>query len=99
MATKRKTSKLPKGLLEFAASLSDLKYAKELAKRLLDLPGHGLHRDYANLKDAIIVAEEAEVAVLNARDLARRITERMWQNARQNWTIKELQKATGYADE
>ncbi len=91
--------KLPKGLAEFEASLHDLKYAQELAKRLLDLPEHGFHRDFDNLKDAIIVATEAEVAVQNARDLARRIAERIWKNARENWTIKELQDATGYDDD
>lgn len=96
---KKSTKKLTGGLLEFESSLCDLEYAPELLKRLLDLPEHNFHRDVESFKDAMKAAESAEIAAANAREVARRIALRVWKNAKENWTVKELQEATGYDDD
>lgn len=89
----------PKGLAEFEGTLADLKWCPELLKRLMDLPEHGFHREMVAFEDAMKVAENAEIAAQNCREAARRIARRIWENAKKNWTVKELQDATGYDDE
>lgn len=91
--------KMPKGLLEFEGSLHDLEYAPRLLPRLLDLPEHGFQRDMQAFADAMKVVEQAERAAVDARNAARRVAGRIWSAAKKNWTIKELQEATGYDDE
>lgn len=93
MARKKK---LPKGLAEFEGSLGNLEWTPELLKRLLDLPENCFQRDMAAFKDALKVVEGAEVAASNAREYARRIAMRIWDAAKSNWSVKELQEATGY---
>jgi hypothetical protein len=94
-----KIKNLPKGLAEFEATLGDLQFTDELLKRLLDLPENGLSSDLAAFRDAMKVVEQAELAAANARKVARRVAGRMWDAARRNWSIEELQAATGYDEE
>lgn len=96
MAGKRK---LPKGLAEFEASLCDLNYTEDLLKRLCDLPEANFTSEIAAFRDAMKVVQETEMAAVAARKAARRIAERAWQAAKEAWTIKELQEATGYDQE
>lgn len=91
--------KMPKGLEEFEGSLHNLDYAPRLLKRLLDLPEHGFQRDMDSFRDAMHVVGETERAAVAARETARQIAYRVWCNAKKNWTVAELQKATGYDDE
>ena len=93
-----KKPKLPRGLREYEASLGDTKYTEELAKRLLDLPKHGFHRDLLAVQDALKVVEGAAVALDNAKALAVRIARRMFVSAVDRYTTKQLQKATGYEE-
>jgi hypothetical protein len=91
--------RLPKGLLEFGGSL-DREYGPRILPRLLDLPG----ADQSNLKEQIerYVSEyirrvdEAEKALSDARQTARRFAEKLFRHCLTYWTIKELQEATGY---
>ncbi len=91
--------KLPGGLEEFEASLHDLAYTAELVGRLDDLPWHRFSRDFASLKDALAVVAAAERAATVARKAAVSIADRIWEEAKKRWTIKQLQEATGYDDE
>lgn len=92
----KKTEKLPKGLQEFAGSLHDLKYCGELLKRLNDLPESNFHEMIASFDRAMKVVEQTEKAAAIARDAARMIAFRAWGVSVNNWTVEELQKATGY---
>lgn len=96
---KRKAKKLPKGLQEFEASLHDLEYAAQLLPRLGDLPESAFSSHLAEFASAMNRAKIAEAAAANMRILAREVAMAAWRRAVQNWTIKELQNATGYTDE
>jgi hypothetical protein len=97
MASNRQ--KLPSGLLEFEASLHDLEYAKRLLPRLLDLPENGLMQHLEDFNRCMLQVEMAEAAARNARELARKEAVNMWKIAVKNWSVKELQEATGYDDD
>lgn len=96
MTTNQKIKKLPKGLLEFYGSLADPKYAKELLPRLLDLPESGFHERVKEHAIALKAIEEAEEKLAAAKLNAMRIADKVFRTAVDNWTVRELQKATGY---
>jgi hypothetical protein len=95
----RKIRKLPKGLQEFAGSLLDTEYAGGLLPRLLDLPENGFHMTIENHKAALKAVAEAEKALAAARRAASSIAFGAFLQAVDNWTVKELQEATGYDHE
>lgn len=97
MATK--TKKLPKGLQEFEGSLHDLEYAGRLLPRLADLPESAFNKHLADFNRAMAQVELAEAAAANARNLARDVAMTAWNLACREWSIKELQEATGYDDQ
>jgi hypothetical protein len=98
-AKRKKAKELPKGLAEFGSSLGDPRWAKELLPRLLDLPENGLRPMVERHAEALKAVEEAE-KVLSARlKFARELAEETFRAALKNWTIKEVQEATGYDDE
>jgi len=92
------SKRLPNGLKEFEESLHELSYAPELLKRLLDLPENGLAPGLRRFTDAMIVVKKAEETAAIARDAARRAALAMWEDAKRNWTVAELQDATGYEE-
>lgn len=94
-----KTKKLPKGLLEFEGSLHDLEYAGRLLPRLRDLPESSFTDDLAAFDKAMRDVEEAEELARQCRKRAREVALRAWAKAVKNWTVKELQEATGYDHE
>lgn len=91
--------KMPKGLQEFEASLQDLEYAPRLLPRLADLPESNFSEwmaEFARRMDRVKMAEE----ILQAeKELARQCAMKVWSAAKKNWSIKELQEATGYDNE
>ena len=90
---------LPKGLREFEASLDDLEYAPDLLPRLLDLPESNLRDRLAVFTRAMLDVDRAERAAHAARLVARKAAQDMWLAAKANWTVAELQEATGYDHE
>ena len=94
-----RVKKLPKGLLEFEGSLHDLKYTPELLRRLKDLPKSDFRKGIREFHKAYRIAAEAESAAIDARNKAREEAMKIWNEAKANWTIKQLQEATGYDDE
>lgn len=92
----KKTEKLPSDLQTFAASLHNLEYCGELLGRLKDLPESNFGESIDSFNRAMKVVEQAEKAAGIARDAARMIAFRAWGVAVNNWTVKELQEATGY---
>lgn len=91
--------RLPKGLAEFEASLDDPDYGLKLLPRLLDLPENGLDGHIRMYQDAVSSIRKAEELLSNLRHKASRIAQETFDIARKNWSIKEIQKATGYEDE
>lgn len=91
--------KLPRGLREFGGSLTDPRFSPELMRRLLDLPENSLSADVARHAEALRAAEnlklQYEAAVRRAGDLA----ESTFRHVLKNWTVEEIQKATGYDEE
>jgi hypothetical protein len=91
---------LPKGLREYEGSLHDLRFTEELIGRLVDLPEQGfVEGALSDLRAAMREVEEAERIAAGKRDKARRIALRAWGRAKSEWTIEQLQAATGYDDE
>lgn len=91
--------RLPKGLLEFEGSLHDLEYAPQLLPRLRELPESSFDTMMREFQSAMLRAAEAEARAVSARAEARNIALTMWAAAKKNWSVKELQEATGYDDE
>ena len=91
--------KLPKGLQEYAASLCDPEYGALLLPRLLDLPEHNFGQAVENYNLALLAVAEAEKALAAARRSASAIAFGAFVAAAKNWSVEELQKATGYDDE
>lgn len=84
---------LPKGLAEFEASLSDLKYTESLFSRL---PKKHTKQYEFLLEQAMLAARAAEEAAQRARQQARFTALVAWGVCLQNCTIPQLQRATGY---
>jgi hypothetical protein len=99
MAKKRKAKELPKGLREFGGSLSDPRFSGELLRRLLDLPENGLSPLIERHAEALRAVAEAEKHLENCLKRARELAEEAFRAALRNWTIEEVQKATGYDEE
>ncbi len=87
---------MPKGLAEFFGSLDD-QYGPRLIPRLLDLPEFG-HPDVIEryMNDLIPKVRAAEKTLAAARKAARELAEGIFRSCMENWTIKEMQEATGY---
>ena len=94
-----KKQTLPTGLRVYASSLVDHDYATKLLPRLLDLPESALTSSIQAHKDAVKAIKEAEIALAAARRKASAIAEKIFLAAVGNWSIKEIQQATGYDDE
>lgn len=91
-----KLNKLPKGLQEFRGSLWDMRHAEELVGRLLDLSENGLSEQVAKHKAAMKKMRAAELALEAAKHDAIMIADGLFRYVVQNWTVKEIQQATGY---
>lgn len=87
---------LPKGLREFAGSLAEPRWAKELLPRLLDLPENGLRPMVERHAEALKEVEKAEKHLEACLSRAREIAEEAFRAALANWSIEEVQRATGY---
>ncbi len=98
---KGRLARLPRGLQTFENSLFDLEFAEELVKRLQSLPraGAGFDQDLVMLKNLLGHVQVAEEAAKSARNMARGAALLAWKKARRGWTVKQLQKATGYTDD
>lgn len=94
-----KKGKIPKGLREFEASLQDLQFSGELLERLQELPESAFSEHIADFKRAMIQVKLTEDAAANARQMARNVATTAWNLAVREWSVKELQEATGYDDE
>jgi len=94
---KRRTK--PSGLQEFEATLHDLQFAGELLHRLDGLPESNFSDDFRKFAKAMKRVEAAEQAAIDARNAARKIAMAAWNKAWRNWTVAELQKATGYDED
>ena len=92
----QKKKELPKGLQEFQASLWEMEFSEELLKRLLDLPEQGLHSEIEKHRAAMIAARKAEEDAVKARRQAAVIADGIFRFVLENWTVKQIQKATGY---
>jgi hypothetical protein len=90
--------RLPRGLREFRGSLSEPRLAGKLLPRLLDLPESGLQDVVQKHRAALGRVEEAERALARAVREAAAIADAAFLDALSNWTIPEIQKATGYDD-
>jgi hypothetical protein len=90
---------LPKGLMEFGSTLVNPEFSGELMKRLLDLPENSFAPIVAKHAEALQEVLSAEVALRNARRKAAKIAQDAFRSALENWTVAEIQKATGYDDE
>lgn len=99
MTNAKKLKQLPKGLQEFRASLGSTEWGPQLLPRLLDLPECGLHEDVKRYQKALKVVAATEEAATKARHAAMLIADSTFNKAVANWTVKELQNATGYDDE
>lgn len=95
----RLTDKMPKGLQEFAASLVSMEWGPQIIKRLLDLPENALHDSVSLYFDALSAVKASEDAAARARKHAHTVAMQIWSDAATNWTVKELQEATGYDEE
>lgn len=98
---KGRPKKLPRGLQEFEGSivLADMETVAILVKRLLDLPEFGLHNHMKVIASLIAKAEQAEEEAVRSRRQARDAVEQLWDKCLANWTIEELQEATGYDED
>jgi hypothetical protein len=96
---KKRVIELPKGLREFEESLGDLKCSRKLLRRLRHLPQANFKKTLPSFDEAMMVVRATEEAAEMARAVARRVATRAWEYAKRNWTIEELQKATGYDNE
>lgn len=102
---KRKTRfrDLPKGLQEFLGTIElDDKYTAELLGRLKTLPGASKTplaeaiEQWATLQAKVHLLEELTT---EARHKARTQAVSIFKACVDKWTLKQLQKATGYDDE
>lgn len=94
--TEKEFRRLPKGLREFRASLSDLDYAPELLNRLLKLPENGLRPMVDAHAKASVLVRSIEDALSIAKRNATRLAEEVFDAAMKNWLVAEIQAATGY---
>jgi len=90
---------LPKGLMEFGSTLGDPEFSGELMKRLLDLPENGLRVVVAKHATALKEIKQAERVLAEKRAAAREIAQSTFRTVLKNWSVEEIQKATGYDDE
>lgn len=95
----RNPAKWPKGLQEFYASLSDMQFAEDLMMRLTDLPDKSMPIRVAQHMEAVRAAQYAEAFARDCRIRAAEIAEVSALSAGERFTVKQLQKATGYTDE
>lgn len=96
----RLVSKLPGGLQEFAGSLWGEKWTEELLKRLLDLPrSEHLKAEIEAWKMADEFVRLAEEALRAAKWKANTMAGNIFHRCIEKYTVKQLQKATGYTDE
>jgi hypothetical protein len=102
---KRKTRlrDLPKGLQEFLGTIElDDKFTAELLGRLCDLPGAGktplakVLEEWSRMQAKVHLLEELTT---EARHKARSQAVSIFKACVDKWTVKQLQKATGYDDE
>lgn len=102
---KRKTRlrDLPKGLQEFLGTIElDDKYTAELLSRLKSLPGAAktplaeVIKQWAAMQAKVHLLEELTT---EARHKARIQAVAIFKACVDKWTVKQIQKATGYDDE
>ncbi len=86
---------LPSGLAEFEASLWDLKYAPKLLDRL---PKKVTKQFRFLFEEAMKGVRLSESAATAARQQARFAALIAWGACLENYTIAQLQRATGYKD-
>lgn len=99
-ATERAVLKLPKGLQEFRGTIElDDKYTEELLGRLTDLPESNLAPEIVRWRAQFAAAEKLEKEWRAARMKARDTAVAIFDKCMKDWTVKELQDATGYTDE
>lgn len=90
---------LPKGLREFQDTLTHSDFSGRVLPLLNDLPESGL-RDAINAHARSIAAIRAAEDILSRlKTDAARLALGVFNVALANWTIGEIQKATGYTDE
>jgi hypothetical protein len=98
MAKRKK--KLPKGLAEFRGTIElDDKYTEELLRRLTDLPESNLAPEIVKWRETFEAAEKLEKEWRKVRMKARDMAVAIFDRCLEQWTVKELQEATGYDDE
>lgn len=91
----RNPAKLPKGLQEFYATLSDVQFSQELMMRLTDLPDKAIPIKVAQHMEAVRAAEHAETFARDCRIRAAEIAELAFLSAADKFTVSQLQTATG----
>ncbi len=96
-----KRKKLPDGLLEFEGTLwlGEIDELLELVHRLRDLPNADFNKDIELLSVAVEQYEYAEATARRACNIVRNKAMKIWKRAKKDYSIKELQEATGYDDE
>lgn len=94
---------LPKGLQEFLGTIElEDKYTAELLGRLKDLPGAAktplaeATEEWRRLQERVYLLEELTT---EARHKARTQAVAIFKACVDKWTVKQIQKATGYDDE
>ena len=89
------TKKLPKGLEEYKATLWDYEYASELLQRLKNLPGFD-ERLLNRHQSIMLEINEIQKSLSSKKKQAAKIAEDLWEEVLAKYSIKQLQRATGY---
>ena len=93
---KRKQKELPKGLQEFHGSLWEPRWCRELMLRLRDLSATDFEKFIDAQKAALRDYERAEKQLAEARAKLCAVGDEAFEFAVANYSVKQIQKATGY---
>jgi hypothetical protein len=101
MAAKSKKAKLTPGLAGYLAELElgDFHHLMEVTKRLADLPEFGLQKTITEVERAFEEANNAEAAAKSLRLQVREKAKSLFEHTLKNWSLDEIEKATGYTTE
>jgi hypothetical protein len=92
----KKFAKLPKGLREFYGTLADMRWGRKVIPRLAELPESGLQREIDAYLSLVKSIDNLEEQVEQLKQRAARIGQQAFMFALDNWSVEEIQKATGY---